>query len=303
MKHAKELKIGIFVIVILVASFFLINYLRGEDIFNNEYQVKGKYENVEGLVASAPVFIKGYKAGKVSEVNYLTQTSEFEVVCSIANEFQFPEDSKMVIYAVDIMGGKGVRIDFGGSDQHAVDGAQLQTGFEAGLLDGIGATIQPLIAKVGNTLDSLSILVSGVNSMFTEANMRHIDRTLANLETTMANVKSITRTIEGKSAQLDAFVDNLSAFSGKLEGIADKIDTTMAGVNGVVGQLNESDIKGLVSSFKGLVENINDPDGSLNKLMKDDSVYNSVDSLLNDVNVLVKKIQENPKKYLKISVF
>ena len=36
MKHAKELKIGIFVIVILVASFFLINYLRGEDIFNNE---------------------------------------------------------------------------------------------------------------------------------------------------------------------------------------------------------------------------------------------------------------------------
>ena len=67
MKHTKELKIGIFVIVILTASFFLINYLRGEDIFNNEYEVTGRYENVEGLVASAPVFIKGYKAGKVSE--------------------------------------------------------------------------------------------------------------------------------------------------------------------------------------------------------------------------------------------
>ena len=44
-------------------------------------------------------------------------------------------------------------------------------------------------------------------------------------------------------------------------------------------------------------------DGTLNKLMKNDSVYNSVDSLLNDVNDLVKKIKENPKKYLKISVF
>ena len=208
-----------------------------------------------------------------------------------------------MIYAVDIMGGKGVRIDFGKSSVYAQDGAQLVTGFEGGLLDGLGSAIQPLIAKVGNTLDSLSVLVSGVNGVLSESNLRNIEQTLANLQSTMKNVKSITKTIDGKSAELDAFVDNLAAFSGKLEGIAAKIDTTMSGVNGVVDQLNESDIKGLVASFKELVENINDPDGSINKLMKDASVYNSVDSLLNDVNVLVKKIQENPKKYLKISVF
>lgn len=303
MKHAKELKIGIFVVVILTASFFLINYLRGEDIFNNEYEVTGTYDNVEGLVASAPVFIKGYKAGKVSEVNYDTSDGRFRVVCSIANEFQFPEDSKMTIYAVDIMGGKGVRIDFGQSDQMAQDGADLVTGFEQGLLDGLGSSLQPLLAKVGNTLDSLTLIVSGVNEMLSETNMNHINRTLSNLERTMVNVNGITRTIKGKSAELENFMNNLSEFSGKLEGIAAKIDTTVDGVNGVVGQLNESDIKGLVSSFKSLVENINDPDGTINKLMKDDSVYNSVDSLLNDVNVLVNKIQENPKKYLKISVF
>ena len=303
MKHAKELKIGIFVIVILTASFFLINYLRGEDIFNNEYEVVGVYGNVEGLVASAPVYVKGYKAGKVSEVNYLTADGKFEVVCSIANEFQFPEDSKMTIYAVDIMGSRGVRIDFGESEQVAQDGARLDAVYEQGLLDGLGASIQPLIAKVENTLDSLSLMVSGVNSMLTEANVKHVSRTLANLERTMANVNGITRTIRGKSAELETFVENLAAFSGKLEGIAAKVDTTVAGVTGVVDQLNESDIKGLVTSFKSLVENINDPDGTLNKLMKDDSVYNSVDSLLNDVNILVKKIQENPKKYLKISVF
>lgn len=303
MKHAKELKIGIFVVVILTASFFLINYLRGEDIFNNEYEVTGTYDNVEGLVASAPVFIKGYKAGKVSEVNYDTSDGRFRVVCSIANEFQFPEDSKMTIYAVDIMGGKGVRIDFGQSDQMAQDGADLATGFEQGLLDGLGSSLQPLLAKVGNTLDSLTLIVSGVNEMLSETNMNHINRTLSNLERTMVNVNGITRTIKGKSAELENFMNNLSEFSGKLEGIAAKIDTTVDGVNGVVGQLNESDIKGLVSSFKSLVENINDPDGTINKLMKDDSVYNSVDSLLNDVNVLVNKIQENPKKYLKISVF
>ena len=52
-----------------------------------------------------------------------------------------------------------------------------------------------------------------------------------------------------------------------------------------------------------LLDNVNDPDGSIGKLLKDDSVYNFVDSLLLDLNVLVNKIQQNPKKYLKISVF
>ena len=303
MKNAKELKIGIFVVVVLTASFFMINYLRGEDIFNREYKVTGKYENVEGLVPSAPVFIKGFKAGKVTEVNYMTEDGEFEVVCSVSSSFPVPTDSKMVIYAVDLMGGKGVKIALGEAEESAEDGAQLETAFEAGLVDELGASIKPLLAKVGNTLDSLSVLVSGVNSMLSEENVRRIEGTLANVEKTMASVKGIAATINGKSAELEAFMDNLSAFSGKLEGLAEKVDTTITGFNGVVDQLNESDIKGLVSSFKELVENINDPDGSINKLMKDDSVYNSVDSLLNDVNILVKKIQENPKKYLKISVF
>ena len=303
MKHAKELKIGIFVVVIMTASFFLINYLRGEDIFDNEYEVVGRYDNVEGLVASAPVYIKGYKAGKVSEVNYVTDSGNFEVICSISKDFQVPNDSKMVIYAMDVMGSKAVKIDFGQADRLAQDGDLLASGFEQGLLDGLGASIQPLIAKVGNTLDSLSVLVSGVNKVLSESNVRSIEGTLANLESTMSNVKSITAVIDGRSSELDAFVADLAAFLGKFEGIAEKIDSTMTGVNSVVGQLDESDLKGLVSSFKSLVDNVNDPDGSINKLMKDDSVYNSVDSLLNDVNLLVKKIQENPKKYLKISVF
>ena len=237
------------------------------------------------------------------EVNYLIESGSFEVICSISNDFQIPNDSKMIIYAVDIMGGKGVRIDFGQSDEFAQDGDLLVSGFEQGLLDGLGASVQPLLAKVGNTLDSLSVLVSGVNAILSEANIRSIEGTLANLESTMSNVKSITAVIDGRSSELDAFVADLAAFSGKFEGIAEKIDSTMSGVSSVVGQLDESDLKGLVSSFKSLVDNINDPDGSINKLMKDDSVYNSVDSLLNDVNILIKKIQENPKKYLKISVF
>lgn len=303
MKYSKEFKIGVFVVTVMVASFFVINYLRGKDIFNKEIEIVSHYGNVEGLVESAPVFIKGYKAGKVIEVEYQQETESFKVVCSVAKEFRIPIDSKMTIYAVDIMGGKGVRIDLGHSDEPVESGGELTPAMEAGLLDGLAASLEPLMAKVGNTLDSLSVTVAGINAMLSESNRASIANTMAHLENTMKSVNVIAGTIGGKSEEIAAFVSNLESLSVKLGSMVDQADTLVGEASDFVGTLNESDIEGLVTSFQDLLENINDPEGSIGKLLVDGSVYDSVDELLNDVDILVRKIQENPKKYLKISVF
>lgn len=300
---SKEFKIGLFAVAIIIVSFFLINYLRGEDIFNREIEVLSRYENVEGLVPSAPVFIKGYKAGKVSEVTYDPAIGDFEVICSVRKEFRIPSDSRMTIYSVDIMGGKGVKIDLGTSDRFAEDGDALAPAFEAGLMDGLAAGVGPLLDKVNHTLDSLSVTVSGINALLSENNRAQISKTVAHLEKTMANVLSVSRTIEGRSEELASFISNLSILSEKLNSIAGKADTTVAGVNTIVSAISESDLQGVISSLKVLLDNMNDPDGTIGKLFVDNSVYDSVDTLLNDVDSLIRKIQENPKKYLKISVF
>ena len=303
MKYAKELKIGVFVVIVSVASFFLINYLRGEDIMNREMEMVARYETVEGLVASAPVYIKGYKAGKVSEVTYCPETEDFKVVCSVRKEFRVPQDSRMTIYGVDIMGTKGVRIDLGLSEVMVEDGGMLQPSVEAGLMDGLAAEIGPLLSKVSTTLDSLGVTVSGVNRVLSEKNTESISNTIAHLEKTMADVRRIAATVEGRSAELEAFIANLADLSESFNGIAAKVDTTIVGVNDLMATLNDADLDKVVGSLNALLENINDPEGSVGKLLTDDSVYNSVDALLNDVDTLVKKIQENPKKYIKISVF
>jgi len=303
MKYSKEVKIGVFVVSVLVVSFFVINYLRGKDIFNKEIELVSRYDNVEGLVPSAPVFIKGYKAGKVADVEYQPETDDFKVTCSVMKEFRIPSDSKMTIYAVDIMGGKGVKIDLGVSETLVVDGSELAPAKEAGLLDGLAAGVGPLLSKLGNTLDSLSVTVAGVNAMLSESNQAAISNTLAHLERTMKSVNGIASTIDGKSAELIALVDNLASLSAKFCSIADKADGAMTGVSSIVTKIDETDIAGLVSSFKNLLEKINDPDGTVGKRLVDGSVYDSVDELLNDVDSLIKKIEENPKKYIKISVF
>ena len=303
MKFKKELKIGVFVVAVLVTSFFVINYLRGKDIFNREVEVVAYFDTVEGLAASAPVSIKGFKSGKVTEVAYIQSEGNFRVTCSVLKEFQIPSDSKMTIYATDIMGSKGVKIDLGTSETLVEDGGCLTPAIEAGLLDGLAGQLTPMLSKVGNTLDSLTVTVASVNSLLSEANKASIASTLAHLEKTMKSVSDVAASIEGRSDDLNAFITNLSDLSAKLNSVVEKVDGTVEGVSQVVGTISETDIKGVVESFHELLNNINDPDGTVGKLLVDGSVYDSLDALLIDIDSLVNKIQENPKKYMKLSVF
>lgn len=299
----KEFKVGIFAIAVMVASFFLLNYLQGEDIFNRELEIVAHYEDVQGLVPSAPVFIKGYKAGKVTDVEYDAENAVFNVTCSVLKEFPISVDSKLSIYSTDIMGTKGVRIILGTSETMIESGDTLYGIVEPGLMDDLAEGLSPLLKKVSSTLDSLGTTVSGVNRLLSDANTSSISRTLKNLELAVADVKDLSRTVKGKSEEINNLMQNLSDFSESLTGIASKADTTLTDINKIVSTVSEADLNGVVTSFKELLDNVNDPDGSIGKLLKDDSVYNSVDSLLLDLNVLVNKIQQNPKKYLKISVF
>lgn len=303
MKFSKELKIGIFAVSVLILSFFMINYLRGKDIFNKEMELTARYDDVEGLVESAPVFIKGYKAGKVTEVSYDSAAENFKVICSVMKDFRIPEDSRMLIYGVDIMGGKGIRIDLGTSGRAAQDGAELSSASEPALLDGLASGIGPLMEKVGNTLDSLNVTVAGVNRMLSEENQANIAGTLAHLESTMSDISAVAAAVGGRSDELEGFIADLESLSSKLLGAVENADTVLAGAASVVAKIDESDIMGVVSSFKELLENINDPDGTIGKLLSDGSVYSSVDALLTDIDSLVRKIEENPKKYIRISVF
>ena len=289
----KEFKVGIFAIAVMVASFFLLNYLQGEDIFNRELEVVAHYEDVQGLVPSAPVFIKGYKAGKVTDVEYDAENAVFNVTCSVLKEFPISVDSKLSIYSTDIMGTKGVRIILGTSETMIESGDTLYGIVEPGLMDDLAEGLSPLLEKVSSTLDSLGTTVSGVNRLLSDANTSSISRTLKNLELAVANVKDLSRTVKGKSEEINNLMQNLSDFSESLTGIASKADTTLTDINKIVSTVSEADLNGVVTSFKELLDNVNDPDGSIGKLLKDDSVYNSVDSLLLDLNVLVNKIQQN----------
>lgn len=299
----KEFKIGFFVVVVMIAAFFVINYLRGVDVFNKQKDYYSVYESVDGLSASAPVTINGYNVGKVASVVYNVETKKFDVTCVVDNDFEIPVDSKMTIYSVDIMGGKGVRIDLGTSEEICADGAFLEPAKEQDLIGGLAENIGPVLSKLTVLMDSLNVTVSGVNQVLSDKNQKSIESSLAHLRSTLANVSKLVAYVNTKTGDIDTIVNSLSDFSAQLTNIGDKLDTTLTGVNGFVDDLNKADVEALVASLNKLVSDLNNPEGSVGKLIHDGSVYESLDSVLVGVDSLINKIQRNPKKYLKISVF
>ena len=303
MKDSKEFKIGIFVLVVLLLSFFVINFLRGKDIFNREISLSAQYETVDGLLPAAPVFIRGFKAGSVTEVNYDRELDLFVVECSVKKEFIIPKDSKMVIYSTDIMGGKGVRIDLGRSKKEAQNKSELIGDIEKDLIASLTDSVTPVMNSLVEVMMNAKSLLTNINSVLSDENKANLSSTLLSAKKTMSNMDKLSASMKNKSPELEKIISNLSILTGKLSLIMDSVDSTVADINQVTTSLKESDIFELVSNINSLVESIQDPNGVFGKMMSDDKIYNSVDSLVCNINNLVEKIQENPKKYMKLSIF
>ncbi len=290
----KEFKLGIFVIFVLVATFFVINILRGSDIFGREINLIGKFSDVETLVASAPVQIKGYVAGRVKKVEYLTDEDIFIVECAVDKNFRIPVDSKMNLYSTSIMGGKGIKIEFGVSTEYAGNGYELQTGTDTDFITLLTRNITPLMSKVRGLLDSLHVTVSEVNELLNENNRNNIGKTLEHLNSTLSSARELSARLNGKSEDLENLIENLNLVSEKLSPIADTAAVTLNNIKLATGKLAASDIEGTVSDLGTTLEGIN---------VAVDNLSGPLENVLNDADSLINAVKQNPKKYIKISIF
>ena len=116
-------------------------------------------------------------------------------------------------------------------------------------------------------------------------------------------MEGIASAVGSRSSEVEDFISNLDSLSVQLAAVVAKADSSMSDMNGVTSGLRQADIEGLVRSLNTLLAKVQEGEGTLGRLVNEDSVYDSLDSLIRNLDGLVRKIEENPKKYLKISVF
>lgn len=292
----KETRIGLFAVIVIAAALFMIEFLKGRDIFssNNTYYII--YPSVEGLDISTSITVGGYNAGTVSDISYSNARKDYTVTVSVSKDFKIPEDSRMEVYSSDILGTKKIRVLMGSSGINAQSGDTLDGTAETDMLSALGGSLDTVIRQIGTVAES-------VNTLLDERNRKEIGLLINRLNNTAANLDAITGMIRSKGPDMEIFVDNLNSIARKLDSAAVSAGNVLDNAENVTASIRDAGISETIDSLRMLLSKIQDPAGSTGKLLASDSLYNSITSLSNNLDSLVQSIRRDPKKYIKISVF
>ena len=103
MKMKKEVKIGIYAVVILLSAWAGIRFLSGLDVFGRTRNYTAHYEQVSGLQDAAAVVINGVKVGQVTGVELNIEQGGVDVSLTVDKRFDIPTDSKAMMFSAGLM--------------------------------------------------------------------------------------------------------------------------------------------------------------------------------------------------------
>src|SRR5688572_12654288 len=178
MKINNETKVGILSITALVLLILGFNYLKGKDLFNRSNKIYMIFYDLGGLAKSNEVKINGYVIGKVYELNARDKDVNGVVATiNLTEDVNIPKNSTAVISS-PLIGSSFIDIEKGDSPIHLQPGDTLETRLDIGILDDVKSQLTPTLTSVREGIDSLKVLLSNVNRLFTNEARANLQQTL-----------------------------------------------------------------------------------------------------------------------------
>lgn len=310
MKFSKELKAGVITLLAIVGFVLLFQFMKGKSLFTTDNIFYAKYDNVEGLAQSSAVSINGLKVGQVDKI--IPQTAKdgkisFVVKITVDNKFEFSKNSSLEIFEPGLMSGKEMRVNLMYGGVQAKDGDTLKGAFKLGMMGSLSSQVGPVKDQLQVVLHRVDSLMTNANQLFDRQNRAEIKALLSNLNKTVGALEttagSVNNLVGHNDPKLQKVLDDasLTMQSGKVTldkygNLAQSIDTkqlnaTIANLDATVGKLNQ------------VIGGIDKGQGSLGKLMKDEQLYNNLNSASSNLNSLIEDMKANPKRYINFSVF
>ena len=301
MKISKEIK----AVLIIISGIFLFllgyNFLNSTSLFKKENNLFALYDNVEGLQVGTKVTVNGLSVGKVSKIDFLPNTTQILVSFSIRNDVVFSKNSVAELYEAGLIGGKSIAI-------HPVydnfkkfkSGDTLKSSIKPGLTDVVNQQIAPLQQKLEKVLTNADSLFSGFNIVLNSEGKNNISKTLEKLSSALKNtddlVSRFNSITKNQSENIAKTILNLKTVSENLSQISDS--------------LSKSSLKQTINNFEKLSSNFNqvlteikNGKGTISKLIYEDSLYHNLKNSSKAIDILVKDLKSNPKKYVHFSLF
>lgn len=299
----KEVKLGIIACIIIAATFLAVDFLKGKDLFTNDIKLHTSYSSVEGLSVSTPVTIQGYKVGNITEMSYDPQQRIYNISFTVLSEFDIPNDSYLEVYSSDILGSKALRIILGNSAEYFTSGESIKGEIASDLIGKLTSELSSTKSQVDTLLTNLNKTVNSVNVILNKENTENIASVMEDLQRTMSDIAKISATIKNKTPEIESLITNFESVSNTIAASSESISKTLENAEQITSAITEAQISESINSLKNMLDGLQNESGTIGKLLTSDSLYNSITSLSSHLDSLVTKIEKDPKKYIKISIF
>ena len=300
MKFKKEAKIAVIVTLIMLLFLWGHNFLKGRNLFSSYNYYQAYFEKVDELQVSNAVTINGFAVGLVSDIRFASEKLDLLVVeTGVMNTYQIPDNSVMMITS-DLLGSKSIELILGDSKTMLANGGFLKGNFTPDIFETITGTLIPVVDKAGQLMSSIDSLMQILQYTFDNNTQNNIRSIVANLELL----------VSGERKKIADILTNFESVSGNLQKSNEDISKLIANLNTFSETLAASDVKNTVDNanrtltqLNTLLSDINDGQGTLGQLAKNDSAYIYLQRSMNDLDKLLIDLRENPKNYVHFSLF
>jgi len=307
-KISNEVKVGAVALVTIVIFIWLYNFLKGKDFLRNTAYYYCIYDNVGGLAESSPVEINGYKVGVVQSIDFVNETSgQLLVTFSVSKGFKLPVNTVAEIVPVSVMAGMKVQFVFGNGPGFYSYGDTIPGKLSESIITAIEQEFRPLKKRIETLLDNLDSVMVSIDDVMDPEFRNNLAGTVSNLNSTS---KSLSGTIHSKEQELKQTIESISEFTKMLSDNSAKINKTIGNLESISDSLASADLYTSVTNLKNtlertsvLLQNLNEGKGTAGQLFTNDTLYNNFSASLESLNILLKDMKANPKKYVHFSIF
>ena len=273
----------------LAVLYWGVNFLKGENVFSNKRFFYAIYENVDGLTISRPVTVNGFKVGQVSAIEFNSiEDANLIVQVAIEENIFFSTDAILEIYDSDILGAKSLELKMIDGSQVAVSGDTLLGSIATGLTSEVTEQFGSVKVGLDQLIISFDKVLKEVKDLSNTAN-RILLSNEEKLSYTLESIESISSTIEDQTANINNTISNISEFSDSLNSID------------IVAFSDQMLI--ISEHIESVLNTLDSGDGSMQKLLNEDSIYNDLSNTIQSMDNLLNDIRNNPKKYVNISLW
>lgn len=292
-----ELRVGLTVFIATLALVIGLMWFQGFKISRETYELSATFPMALGATPGDKVYLNGVEMGKVKRVRL--RERDVLITMEINARAKVPDDSRIVLQTIGIMGERIVTIMLGVSPKFLERGAVMEGVYDPGIAEALAA--------LGNIMGELTQLTKDMQKITTTITQGD------KLKRTVENLAEITATLNGilkrDTPEIDAGLRSMRRSAERVDGLLARnetnLDTIMSTYAAVGRDLPElvRRASGLTDSLSVIMGRLQRGDNTLGALVNDRVLLEKLEKTIQSLDELIADVKAHPKKYLKVSIF